>query len=69
MEIWVDGDTAETGTKIGELPIPVGGDAWRALSTPVANATGRHAVFLRFAADADGQSLGDLRSFRFVKAE
>jgi hypothetical protein len=78
MEIWIDGDTAEKGTKIGTLEIgpdgagaaeTAGSAGWRALSAPVANVTGRHAVFFRFVSSTEGQSLCDLRSFRFVKAE
>ena len=71
VEFWIDGDTAETGTRIGTLVIAPGGDGWRAVSTPVANVTGRHAVFFRVLADggADEKSLLDLKSFRFVKAE
>jgi hypothetical protein len=71
MEIWIDGDTAETGTKIGTLAIAPGGDGWRAVSTPVSNVTGRHAVFFRVlgGGGADVKSLFDLKSFRFVKAE
>ena len=75
MEIWIDGDTAEKGTKIGTLEIGpagaggAGGEAWRALSTPVSNVTGRHAVFFRLAGGPEGQPLCDFRSFRFVKAQ
>jgi hypothetical protein len=68
LEIWIDGDTAEKGTKIGTLDIGAG-DGWRAISTTVANVTGRHAVFFRFISSTEGQSIGDLRAFRFVKAE
>lgn len=69
MEIWIDGDTPETGTKIGTLAIEPGSEGWRAVSTPVSNVTGRHAVYFRFVSDAADQFIADLRSFRFVKAE
>jgi len=69
LEIWIDGDTAETGKKIGTLDIPAGGNDWRALSTQVSNVTGRHAVFFKVVNSGKPESLFDLKAFRFVKAE
>jgi Glycosyl hydrolases family 43/Carbohydrate binding module (family 6) len=71
MEVWIDSDSAEKGTKIGTLEIPAtdDGNAWRVLGTPVSNVTGRHAVLFRLAGGPEGQSLCDVRSFRFVKSE
>jgi hypothetical protein len=68
LEIWIDGDTAEKGTKIGTLDIGAG-DGWHVVSTTVSNVTGRHAVYFRFLSSTEGQSVGDLGAFRFAKAE
>ncbi len=69
MELWL-GDPAAGGEKIGVVPVekaPALDGVWRELTIPVPNIRGRHALYLKFAGEADGGIIADLRSFVFTR--
>jgi arabinoxylan arabinofuranohydrolase len=72
MEIWIDSDKPEKGTKIGTLDIyntGAGDCNWRKVSTKVQPVEGRRAVFLKFVSDDQKETICDFESFVFSKAE
>jgi arabinoxylan arabinofuranohydrolase len=68
IEVWL-GDPNNDGKKIGTVSVDVasGDQAWRKLTIPVDEITGRHAVFLKFTSKAQGKEIADIRSFSFTR--
>jgi arabinoxylan arabinofuranohydrolase len=70
MEIWIDADNAEKGTKIGSVQINNSGvttDNWQNISAKVNSVAGRRALYFKFVSDNKTEMLGDLKSFSFSK--
>lgn len=69
VEVWL-GDPKGEGEKLGAISIDqqeTGKDAWRELTIPVRNISGRHAVYLKFTSDKHGTPIADIRSFAFTR--
>jgi hypothetical protein len=69
IEVWL-GDPKDKGEKLGDVPVgnqPLGEGAWREITIPVRNISGRHAVYLKFASGEPNKPIADIRSFVFTK--
>lgn len=69
IEVWL-GDPKDKGEKIGDVSVEkqsLGEGEWRDINIPVRNISGRHAVFLKFAAGDSNKTIADIRSFVFTK--
>ncbi|MEO7100215.1 MAG: family 43 glycosylhydrolase [Luteolibacter sp.] len=69
IEVWL-GDPKSDGEKLGAVSIDkqeACKDAWRELTIPVPNLSGRHAIYFKFTSDTQGAQIADIRSFAFTK--
>ncbi|MBW8781686.1 MAG: family 43 glycosylhydrolase [Verrucomicrobia bacterium] len=69
VEVWL-GDPKGDGEKLGAVLIDKqepGKDAWREITVPVRNISGRHAIYFRFTSDLQGAPIADIRSFAFTR--
>lgn len=69
IEVWL-GDPKDKGEKIGDVSVgkqSLGEGAWREVTIPVRNISGRHAVFVKFAGGEPNKTIADIRSFVFTK--
>ncbi len=69
VEVWL-GDPKTDGEKLGAVAIDhqePGKDAWRELTIPVRNLSGRHGVYLKFTSETPDTEIADIRSFAFTR--
>ena len=69
VEVWL-GDPKTDGEKLGSVAIDQqesGKDAWRELTIPIRNISGRHGVYLKFTSDTNDTTVADIRSFAFTR--
>jgi hypothetical protein len=69
VEVWL-GDPKSDGEKLGAISIDkqeTCNGAWRELTIPVRNISGRHGVYFKFTSDAKDAPVADIRSFAFTR--